>query len=420
MMILRKSHNFAPWDAGGMAAHLEAMESKGWRFRGTDWLGRWEYEPCTPKDVRYAVAYAPSRSVWRLTPTEPERDLEDLCFDAGWRKIAALSMFHIYRNPDPDATPLESDELPRLDTLHRALSGPMIRSALLRTGFAVALLWMLISALRNDLPRTLASPILPAGPLFCLWLAASELIPLGMYHAWRNAARTAAEAGLPCPEVKHWQRLSRLSRMLLPLLLVLLLTAGDLPLLAGYWSAMLAFYGLRWWLENRMEDLEKAERLYRISIAAVFILLFAFNRIHSAAIPTVEHIPLSARDLVDTTGMDLGQFDLNGTDSLLASYHDYWQPDNSGRFDLRYEVFDLRLPVLEEACRDRYLADFEAIATRTKTAIEPADPAPWGAEEAHRAENCWLLFYKSRIVYLSTSFDLTPQQITAAAAKLVP
>ena len=85
MSIKRQSPRFASWDAAGMAAHLEAMEARGWQFRGTDWLGRWEYEETLPQPVRYAIAYAPSRSDWRITPTEPERDLEELCFDAGWR-----------------------------------------------------------------------------------------------------------------------------------------------------------------------------------------------------------------------------------------------------------------------------------------------------------------------------------------------
>ena len=43
MKLLRKFHDFAPWDAQGIAAHLEEMEANGWLFRGTDVLDHWEY-----------------------------------------------------------------------------------------------------------------------------------------------------------------------------------------------------------------------------------------------------------------------------------------------------------------------------------------------------------------------------------------
>ena len=76
MRIKREFPRFAPWDTVGMAAHLEAMEAKGWLFRGTDWLGRLEYEENLPQSVRYAVACVPSRRIvelhtsWELTPDQ--------------------------------------------------------------------------------------------------------------------------------------------------------------------------------------------------------------------------------------------------------------------------------------------------------------------------------------------------------------
>ena len=122
MKIKREFPRFALWDAEGMAAHLKNMEAKGWQFTGTDWLGRWEYQECLSRQVRWAVTYTPSRSSLRISSTEAEQDLEEICYDAGWRKIAALSKFHIYRNEDPDCTPLETDELTRLDTMERSLN----------------------------------------------------------------------------------------------------------------------------------------------------------------------------------------------------------------------------------------------------------------------------------------------------------
>jgi len=127
---------------------------------------------------------------------------------------------------------------------------------------------------------------------------------------------------------------------------------------------------------------------------------------------------------VDTTGMELLQYDLEGTDAPWASYHDYWLPDNNSSFDLRYTVFDLRLPFLEDACRDWFREDFDAIIKRWEQTVQPGDPVPWGADALWRSSGPdlygWLIFYDSRIVFLTTQWDLTPEQIAAAAEKLSP
>lgn len=421
MSIKRQSPRFASWDAAGMAAHLESMEARGWQFRGTDWLGRWEYEETLPQPVRYAIAYAPSRRDWRITPTEPERDLEELCFDAGWRKVAALSKFHIYRNPDADATDLETDELTRLDTLDNALWKSLLWQSGIMIGWAVLMLGILAWSFGNNLPRSLALPSLPFAGAFLLWLIVDRAVPLILYRSWLKNALLAAEAGLPCPAVRGWRLYSRLSLSIAAVLLLALLTQGHLALILVYAAIILAFYGLRWYLEQRMEDEALAERLFRVSLLVLFLLIYAINQGYQAA-GTLETapLPLSAQDLVDTSDMEMRFFEMNTTAGPLASYRDYWQPDNNSDFSLRCTVFDLHLPILEENCREWFEEEFRAMANRMEATVEPADAAPWGADAVRRMDNSWLIFYDDRVVELHLSWDLTPEQIAAAAAKLTP
>lgn len=421
MKLKREFPHFAPWDAAGMAEHLEAMEARGWQFRGTDWLGRWEYEENLPQTVRYAVAYAPSRRNWRVTPTEPERDLEDICFDAGWRKIAALSRFHIYRNPDPNATDLETDELTRLDTLERALTKSLLLQSLPFLLWSVLILGILVWAFGAHLPRALALPSLPFTPVFSLWLIVDRAVPLILYRRWLNKARLAVETGLPCPAVTHWRQFSRLSLGICVVLLLAMLTEGHLPLILVYAAIVLAFHGLRWYLEHRMEDEVLAERLFRVSLLVLFLLIYAINQGFQAA-GTLETapLPLSAQDLVDTSDMEMRFFEMNTTAGPLASYRDYWQPDKYGDFSLRCTVFDLNVPILEECCRDWFEEEFQAMAKRMESTVEQGDPAPWGADAVRRMDNSWLIFYDDRVVELHLSWDLTPEQIAIAAEKLTP
>ena len=421
MKLKHESPHFAPWDAAGMAEHLEAMEARGWQFRGTDWLGRWEYEENLPQAVRYAIAYAPSRRDWRVTPTEPERDLEDICFDAGWRKVAALSRYHIYRNPDPNATDLETDEVTRLDTLERALTKSLLLQSLPFLLWSVLILGILVWAIGDNLPRTLALPSLPFTLVFSLWLILDRAVPLILYRRWLKKARLAVETGLPCPAVTIWRQFSRLSLGICVVLLLGMLTDGRLPLILVYAAMVLAFYGLRWYLEHRMEDEVLAERLFRVSLLVVFLLLFAVNRgFRAAETLKVEPVPLAAQDLVDTSDMELCFYEMNSSDGPLASYRDYWQPDNNSSFSLRCTVFDLQLPILEENCRDWFEEEFRAMAKRMDSTVEPTDAVPWDADSVCRTENSWLIFYDSRVVELHASWELTEAQITAAAEKLAP
>lgn len=422
MRIKRESPRFALWDSEGMAAHLEEMEAKGWQFTGTDWLGRWKYRECLSQQVRWAVTYTPSRSSLRVSSTEAERNLEEICFDAGWRKVAALSKYHIYRNADPDCTPLETDEATRLDTLERALNAPMRNESLLYLLCGGLLLSVLIWLLFTKLPRALTIPALPAMLLLCVWLMLTSLIRWSLYLRWRTAARAAAEAGCPPPPVRGWKAYTCCSLICgLPILLRLLIEGNRIVVLV-YMAIALAFWGVRWYLSNRMEDSHRADQYLRVALVVVFLLLFGLNRFQDAALPSpmVDSIPLTAQELVDTTGMELQQFDLNAGDSAIASYHDYWQPDNNSSFDLRYTIFDLRLPILEGVCRDWFYEDFHAITDRWEQTPMPADPAPWGADALWCTEGPdlygWLIFYDGRIVFLTVPWALTRSQIAAAAA----
>ena len=417
MRIKRESPRFALWDAEGMAAHLEEMEAKGWQFTGTDWLGRWEYQECLSQQVRWAVTYTPSRSSLRVSSTEAERNLEEICFDARWRKVAALSKY---------CTPLETDEATRLDTLERALNAPMRNESLLYLLCGGLLLSVLIWLLFTKLPRALTIPALPAMLLLCVWLMLTSLIRWSLYLRWRTAARAAAEAGCPPPPVRGWKAYTCCSLICgLPILLRLLIEGNRIVVLV-YMAIALAFWGVRWYLSNRMEDSHRADQYLRVALVVVFLLLLGLNRFQDAALPSpmVDSLPLTAQDLVDTTGMDLQQFDLNAGDSAIASYHDYWQPDNNSSFDLRYTIFDLRLPILEGVCRDWFLEDFHAITDRWGQTPLSADPAPWGAEALWCTEGPdlygWLIFYDSRIVLLTVPWALTSEQIAAAAAVFAP
>lgn len=417
MTFKREFPNFAPWDAHGMAAHLEVMETKGWQFRGTNWLGLWLYADTEPKTVRYAVAYAPSRKNCRLTPTEEERDLEDICFDAGWRKIAALSRFHIYRNADPNATTLETDEEVRLKTLDRALRGSITAAALLWPIYLALTVWALWLLWQQSPPKLLAAPLLPFLALFPVWMVMESIVPLVMYRRWLKKAKDAAALGEPTPEVSGWKRYRRYQRILTGLVLLLMLAGGKLWMMFVYTVLFAVFAIVRQRLSRKAEDPEGAERRFQNLmfwfVIALFVLNFAFQT--SDRFPFFDTTrPLSIADLVPEA--EVSGFDYDHYDGLLADYRRYDEHDQNTGKRIYCTVFDRHVPLLEAEC-DAWFRDY---FSDDKDDIITEDPAIWGAEEVWRAGDLWLICWEDRTVTLYTSWTMTDAELAAAAARLAP
>ena len=99
---------------------LTQLSAEGWHLEKLGTLA-WKFRRGESKQVRYAVTYAPSASAFNSRPTEAEEDLADLCAQAGWVRIANQAQLHVYRNDDPNAVPLETDEGERLKTIRRSM-----------------------------------------------------------------------------------------------------------------------------------------------------------------------------------------------------------------------------------------------------------------------------------------------------------
>lgn len=404
---------FAPWDAAGMASHLERMEARGWRFRGINWLGLWQYEPCTPAAVRYAVAYAPSRKNWRLTPTQQEQDLEDLCVNAGWTKLAAVSRFHIYRNADPAATDLETEELVRLDNLRRTLLPDMTISALGWTLSSGLWTYSFIKWLLQDPPEMLATQ-LPTVLAFTIWIFLENMVPWLMLLPWLRSARKAAKMGRPCPPVRFWRGFKNISRFLMAVIFLLLI-AENVVMVAVYGVLYGIFEILRYVLSQRQEDPEETERKYQNLLFFLIVAIFIANiYFRNTGITRTAPVPLSMQDLGITGQVSTADLEYNR--GLLAYYHRYQQVEDASGKRIFVTWFDRYTPFLQ----DESDAWFWAYFTNGTDSVLPCDPAPWNAEAVYSNGDVRLICYENRIVTLYTSWPLSDRELSLAAEALTP
>lgn len=406
MKLKRLFPTCAPWDAAGMADHLEQMEASGWQFRGTDWLGRWEFTPTEPKTVRWAVTFVPKRRSWRLTPTEDEQELEFLCFDAGWRKIAVLPKCHIYRNADPNASELENDEDLRLKVLDRAFDRAFLANALVSLIYPLLIFWSLQRFFLDQPLRVLSMPELPALLLFPFWLVMNHMVPWLMFRFWRRKARRAASDGLPTPAVRGWKYFSAVNGCLMGLLFLLLLRAKPW-MLAVYAIVFGLFAVLRNRLERSGEDNGERERKFQnLQFWFVIALVIANIYFNYQSVPAGDH-PLSLRDFGVT---EFESFDMDHNEGFLADYQRYQEASVTDNRTLYCSIFESHTPWFREVILEEYEND-EAVEV---------DAAPWGADKVLRAGKVWYIHWGDRIVVINASWELTEEQIALAARLLAP
>ena len=406
MKLKRLFPTCAPWDAAGISAHLEQMEVSGWQFRGTDWLGRWEFVPTEPKAVRWAVTFVPKRRSWRLTPTEDEQELEFLCFDAGWRKIAVLSKYHIYRNENPDATDLENDENLRLAVLDRTFNRAFLVNALVSLVYPLLIFWSVWRFFLDQPLRVLSMPELPFLFLFPLWLVLTNVVPCLFYRSWRRKARKAEANGHPAPAARGWKHYTTINSCLMGLLFLLILRAKPW-MLAVYAIVFGLFAVLRNRLERSGEDNGERERKFQ-NLMFWFVIALVISNIYFShqTVSTGEH-PLSLRDFGVT---EFESFDMDHNEGLLADYHRYQEVSVADNRTLYCSIFDPHTSWFREEVLEEY---------ENEEAVE-VDAAPWGADKVLRAGKVWYIHWGDRIVVINASWELTEEQIALAARLLAP
>lgn len=174
--------------------HLEKISNCFWKFRRGE-----------KKQVRYEIIYAAEASVYNSRPTEDEEALADLCAQAGWELAASVAQVQIYRNEDPNATPLETDEVEKYRNIRRNMLRHLIPQQLLTILlFAVQFLMYGSSLLRKPASILSSSPT-----IFVLAGTAGIVIEFSVYLIgnllWLRRAGRAVEAGQSIPPNRFYR-----------------------------------------------------------------------------------------------------------------------------------------------------------------------------------------------------------------------
>lgn len=101
--------------------HIERRLSEGWmpeRF-GTFLT---KYRRCEPKDCKVETVFDPDGSIFQPEPGEYGQGLEDYIENAGWHKLLDNNK-KIFYTENPDALPLETDNMLKLEGIRESMIG---------------------------------------------------------------------------------------------------------------------------------------------------------------------------------------------------------------------------------------------------------------------------------------------------------
>ncbi len=421
---------FLLYDYQAIQEHLTKMAQKGWRLDkiGTG-LGFWRYRRAEPAPIRYEVTYTPQASAYDSFPTVQEEALEDICAGAGWVKVASMAQLQVYCNEDLRATPLETDELSRVQTIRKSMK----RHYFLPQGGVLLLfclqLWMQLVNLRRY----------PAGFLSTNWmLGIFPLLTIAVLcHGatlvealiWGRRAERAAREGDPAPRMGFYRWGQWVLLTVLVLYLGVLLLDSQVAMLGWMLLAvplLLLFVNFIFQCSKAL-GAPKWANIVAPGVGCMLLMMLLLPLIFfdtGVEEPPEGEIPMTISDLRSGFPGETRRQVYSENASVVLIQGSY--ADQGGNIPgMHYEIldspFDFALNLCQEYLYNK-LATFHRIDPENSTPQDRAEE--WGAAEAWyiagEEQDYWLIRWDTRLVDLETGWHLTPEEIQRAAEILKP
>ena len=427
---------YAYYDHAGIVRHLEDMARQGWQLEKAGSVF-WTYRRCKPTELRYAVVYFSKASQFDPEPPAEQREFWELCKATGWELVTNRYQMQIFRNPAPDAIPIETDPVVQVENVRAAMKKGAVRGNWCMVFCALLQIWLQFRS-AYTIRDLLLSAFTLSAILIWLMLGIKAVVELIGYYRWCRKARTAAEEEgvLLSPRTRKWWQI-------LQILGLFVIFTVDLPLLllspshnpatlitlaAGLAYALLLtliIYGSRQLMKKKGFSAE-ANMGFNILIAVIGSLVLmgglVWTGLRIAKAPTLqghvnaetrtspaypagdtEHtytvyhdpLPLTVEDLVgETVYKDYSCYrEIQGSPLLTEYTYRQEVPFVFSIFDqdgpeLFYSVYQVHLGCLYKSVKDSF---FREVQRRNRNSYlisscdwKAVDAAPWGALDAYR------------------------------------
>lgn len=452
---------YAYYDHAGIVRHLEDMARQGWQLEKAGSVF-WTYRRCKPAELRYAVVYFSKASQFDPEPPAEQREFWELCKATGWELVTNRYQMQIFRNPAPDAIPIETDPVVQVENVRAAMKKGAVRGNWCMVFCALLQIWLQfhnVSTIRS----LLASNTYLFAIFVWIMLLAEAVAGLISYYRWYKKARTAAreEGVLISPSSLKWWRVLELFFIMIFFAVYTAnffvyrrygMGALTLAVLGIFYGAvlMLVIHGSRWLMKKKGFSAETNMVLNGCiavvaGLALMGVLFWATLRISdvpslrghenaetltSPGYPdgdtehtyTVYHdpLPLTVEDLVgETVYKDYSCYrEIQGSPLLTEYTYKQEVPfvfsisEQDGP-ELSYDVYQVGLDSLYNSVKRSFFKDTVYTFHGQIDFVIPhgwvaADAAPWGALDAYQYHDedgqpygSYLLCYDSRFVEIS-------------------
>ncbi|MBQ8915397.1 MAG: DUF2812 domain-containing protein, partial [Clostridia bacterium] len=172
--------------------YLEKKALAGWMLEKADEL-RWVFKKCEPMTVRFSVNYFPNASAFAPGPTERQEQYYELCSRCGWGLVASNAQLQIFATTNEDATPIETDPVVEVQTIHKAVK---------KAYYPIWIVWMVLCVVQlllcglnfhTDPKSFLITNMDPANFVFMLSSLVIFASQFCGYLSWHKKAKRAAE-----------------------------------------------------------------------------------------------------------------------------------------------------------------------------------------------------------------------------------
>lgn len=433
---------FSFYDRTGIAAHLEHMAAQGWLL---DKIGSffWRYRRIPPEPLTFSVCYFPKASQFDPGPSEDQETFYDFCDHTGWTLAAASAQLQAFYSRQAHPVPIETDPALEVETIHRSAKRSFLPSLAAFVVLGLLNLAFFLWQLSVNPIQTLSTP----GYLLALvcWTVSllASTVELLSYALWRRRALLAAEQEQFLAVKSH----PLFQKVLIGVVLIALACwivyeckGGFSAVMLLSMMAMAALIALIRGIQTALKRCRAPARTNRsitavacVVLAVVMAVSLPYFLIRSLSQRTAgqDKLPLALEDLLEG---DYTQGDrrLWRTDSPLLSRFEGHHGARIGTDYkvLNYSVVIVKFPALYELCRENLLDKYDdrddsRVPEGWKRYYVPADPAPWGAQEAYQLVNedtgpwdRYVLCYEGRLVEIDFDWAPTPEQMAVAARRL--
>ena len=415
----------ACYDYHQLEQNLTRRAADGWHLEK---IGNilWKFRRGQPKDVRYEIIFSPAASAYNSRPTEAEEELAELCAQAGWVRVGALAQIQVFRNDDPNATPLETDEAAKYQNIRRTMLRHFIPQQLLLV-VLFALQFMMHGSTALKYPTRILSSGLTVCTLGMLLVVTFSYFVMFLANLlWLRRARRSVESGCPIPPNGFYRIYRWAIWVILAIYLAALMwtvepafCAMTLILSAAFLTSIFLTMKVCKFM-NAPPWVNFAAPIIVTCIVVSLTTQITVNYLNDR-LPQVHRqaIPLTLQQLTEEADSQTQMLENIG--SPLASYRRCQDEGESCR--ISYAIADIHCPWFYDMIQKDQEESF--MQASTYRGIDSRNLASlWGAEYARRSSNStsdlWLICWDSRIVLLRASWPMTDAQIALAAEILKP